>query len=427
MGTVLRSLGLSLLMGLCCKIYFETLTKRRRPKMKWLGSTSLLGFTLGFLVISFTRIPPFILQPVRLILIVFIVAQIYYQLRILQNFVLTVLLCAVFWMTEIFTGAVLYALPWGHVIPEQMIEPLAIGVLVLLTLLFHFRCRRRSRLRSDAGWIRFGYLPVCCMVVAVALSMVLWDSSAVNAAARLVVIMGFGVFFAISLYFTGDILEKEEEMQNLRLSQERTRNQMAVYQNMRRSYEQQRKFLHDYKNQLTCIQGLLAEGKEEETAGYVAKLAGSLKKSADTVNANHTVVNVVLNQKYRYAEEKGIAMVLAVNDLSGLTMEDEDLVTLLVNLLDNAIEACEKLEGGKKVIQFKMVQEEEQLILSVRNPVKEPVEIRENKVVNSGKQGPGHGIGLLNVEEVIKKNHGTSTLQCRDGWFHFAAMFPVQQ
>ena len=426
MGTVVKSLVLCLLMGLCCKIYFDTLAKRRTPGIKWLGSTSLPGFTLGFMVISFTRIPPYILQPVRMILIIFIAAQIYYQLRILQNFVLTVLFCAVFWMTEILTGAVLYALPRGPLIPEQMIEPLAIGVLVLLMLLFHIRCRKRGRLRS-AGWLRFGYLPVCSMVVAVALSMVLWDRSTVNAAARLVVIMGFAVFFGITLYFTGDILEKEEEMQNLRLSRERTRNQMAVYQSMQRSYEQQRKFLHDYKNQLTCIQGLLAEGKEEEAAGYAAKLAGSLKKSADTVNANHTVVNVVLNQKYRYAEEKGIAMVLAVNDLSGLAMEDEDLVTLLVNLLDNAIEACEKLEDGKKVIQFKMIQEEEQLILSVRNPVKAPVEIRGNKVVNSGKQGPGHGIGLLNVEEVIKRNHGTSTLQCRDGWFYFAAMFPVRQ
>ena len=377
--------------------------------MKWIGSTSLLGFTLGFLVISFTRIPPFILQPVRLILIVFIVAQIYYQLRILQNFVLTVLLCAVFWMTEIFTGAVLYALPWGHVIPEQMIEPLAIGVLVLLTLLFHFRCRRRSRLRSDAGWIRFGYLPVCCMVVAVALSMVLWDSSAVNAAARLVVIMGFGVFFAISLYFTGDILEKEEEMQNLRLFQERTRNQMAVYQNMRRSYEQQRKFLHDYKNQLTCIQGLLAEGKEEETAGYVAKLAGSLKKSADTVNANHTVVNVVLNQKYRYAEEKGIAMVLAVNDLSGLTMEDEDLVTLLVNLLDNAIEACEKQTS--KYIEVDINEVKKMILIKIVNSYNGE---KIDTSVTSKKEKTMHGIGIKNVKKIVAKYKGAYDMECED-------------
>lgn len=56
---------------------------------------------------------------------------------------------------------------------------------------------------------------------------------------------------------------------------------------------------------------------------------------------------------------------MSVNDLSGLTMKEEDIVTLLVNLLDNAMEACEKLDTGR-IIRLKMILEDGELTLSVK-------------------------------------------------------------
>lgn len=83
-------------------------------------------------------------------------------------------------------------------------------------------------------------------------------------------------------------------------------------------------------------------------------------------------------------QKKGIAMVMKIGDLSSLNLEEEDIVTLLVNLLDNAIEACDRLKDNK-IIQFKMILEEGQLILSVRNPVEEAVEIKEKTVLTTKK------------------------------------------
>lgn len=101
-------------------------------------------------------------------------------------------------------------------------------------------------------------------------------------------------------------------------------------------------------------------------------------------------------------------------------MPEEDLVTLLTNPLDNAIEACEKIIN--KTIQFKMVIEDDQLVLSVRNPVSSPVLIKSNTIVTSKKDSVYHGIGLSNVDAVVRKYHGTSVLKCEDGWFTFAAI-----
>ncbi|MCH1981187.1 GHKL domain-containing protein [Ruminococcus sp. OA3] len=327
-------------------------------------------------------------------------------------------------MASAASAAVFYALPVDHTISGEVVEGAADVVLLGLLLIFHYRYRKRSYILDRTRWIRFGYIPVISIVVIMALTVMTWQDDPFNSNVRVIVVLMFAVINGIILYCIGNILEKESDIYNLQLLQERTQNQMNIYQSMLRSYERQRRYLHDYKNQLNCIQGLLSEGKTQESIDYIAQLTGSLQKSADYINTNHTVVNVVLNQKYQYALEKDITMTLSVNDLSGLTFGEEDIVIILVNLLDNAIEACEELDGGR-VIQFKMTLEPEQLILSIRNPVKVPFIIRNKRLLSTKRKSSGHGIGLQNVDAVISRHGGSSVMQCENGWFYFSAVIPV--
>ena len=71
-----------------------------------------------------------------------------------------------------------------------------------------------------------------------------------------------------------------------------------------------------------------------------------------------------------------------------------------------------------------MTLEKGQLILSVHNPVKEPVLIKDNRVVSRERRGPRHGIGLMNVDSVIRKHGGDSVIKYDNGWFYFSAIIP---
>ena len=212
-------------------------------------------------------------------------------------------------------------------------------------------------------------------------------------------------------------------MQRLRLLQEKTQNQMLLYQGMQKSYDLQRRQLHDYKNQLGYIHGMLENGQTQNALSYISRLTGILSQSSSLINTGHEVVNIILNRKYQEASDKKITMTLAINDLSGLCISEEEIVILLGNLLDNAISACEKLDSGR-IIKFKMTLENGQLILSVRNPVKEPVLIKDNRVVTGRQRGSRHGMGLLNVDSVIRAHGGTSVLKYDNGWFYFSAIIP---
>ena len=424
MQILIRSLVLSLLTGFSCQLFFKTVLAERRKWPRRVCHTEILAYTAGFMLIAVTPIPPYLLQPVRVIIVLFLIAQFYYRTGVLRNLLAAVLFCGIYWLIFVILLAAVYLLP----LPESRavydgMEVMAELRLLSLVLFFRLIFRKRPRHFSGLRWEKFGFIPVLVMIVLMAVSMLVSNGNTVENYIRFTVVFGMAVLCVCIVYFAVWRLEKEEELRLMQLSGERVRNQMEMYRGMQKSYEQQRRLLHDYKNQLQSIQGMLERGGTEEALHYLSGLTGNLKRSVDLINTNHMVVNVVLNQKYQDALEKNIMMTMSVNNLSELAIGEEEIVTLLVNLLDNAIEACEKLTENR-VIQFKMTLEEEMLVLSVRNPVKEPVRINDGRPLTAKRDQDRHGIGLLNVDAVIRKYDGTSVIKCEDGWFYFAAMIP---
>lgn len=90
-----------------------------------------------------------------------------------------------------------------------------------------------------------------------------------------------------------------------------------------------------------------------------------------------------MNQKYTLAKSSGIDIDLSVNDLSSVKICPEHLVVLIANLLDNAIEACQRLDGERK-IQMTLVLEKDELFFSVLNTSKE-VKITGKTIATSKK------------------------------------------
>lgn len=427
---IVRVVCMSVVWALCCKMFFESVLPRRRMRYTWLEHTILPAFMAGFMLIATTRIPPYILQPIRLIVVVGVIAWCYFRAGIVKNLILALLFSAVYWLVSFVLVSIATLLPVTEYEKiSESLETVSIGIQLCLTMLFRYRYKNRLNRLTVSSRKIFVLFPIFSIIVIMAVSMMPWYGAAMvdyadYAGARVAVALGFAVINICIFYFLLDFLEKETEIQRLHIQEEHARNRLELYYTMQQSYEQQRKYLHDYKNQLTCLQDMLENGQVREACSYLDTLTGNFKKSIDHVNTNHTVVNVVLNRKYQEAADKGIAMTVVVNDLSELTMRTEEIVTLLVNLLDNAIEACEKVSGDK-VIQFKMTLEAREVVLSVRNPTAETVRIKDNRIVTSKRDKSLHGIGLLNIEEVIRKNNGTSVIKCEDGEFGFSAMIPL--
>ncbi|MFR3164684.1 MAG: hypothetical protein ACLTQG_22830 [Hungatella sp.] len=93
-------------------------------------------------------------------------------------------------------------------------EELSYSVLLCLMLVFHFRYRKKISGLTGAQWARFGYFPIFSMIVIMAISMMMGGGDT----ERLVAAAGFGVLNVIALYFIGNILEKDAQVQEMRLA-----------------------------------------------------------------------------------------------------------------------------------------------------------------------------------------------------------------
>ena len=424
MERYIKSLILSIMMGISCKEYYEAMLPKRKMRHGWIEQTAIFAFALGFMVISVTPIPPYILQPIRVIVITWIIGQIYFKAKWIYYPVLSVFFCGIIWMLSSIVVSILWLCPLEYHVIEYIFDPIWCMLLLFLMFGFSYRFKGKFNIFDKGKGIYFGIFPVISITFLMILSV--WGENEAGYNIRYILIIGFGIASILIFYFICSVLIKDAHMKSLQVENELVRNQMSMYRSMEQSYRQQQKYMHDYKNQLNCIQGLLEKGQVTESLNYIGELTGGIRKNTDYIDTNHVIVNVILNQKYQYALENGITMVINVNDLSHLVMRKEDLVILLSNLLDNAIEACKNI-AADKIIQLKMVIEEESLILSVRNPMNTLPKMEGKRILSSKKDKRNHGIGLLNIENVVRKNLGTSSIKCEDGYFSFSAMIPNEQ
>ena len=198
--------------------------------------------------------------------------------------------------------------------------------------------------------------------------------------------------------------------------------QTANMESARGLYEAQRKATHDFRAQLEVLGQLLQSQEYDAAAKYLDAVSGRQWDRLVLVDCHHPILNALFNTRAGAAEARGIEIRFVVNDLSALPFDQADLTVLLANLLDNAIEACEKC-SGPRAIEVRALKEEG-FFFSVRN-TSLPVVIRDGQIPTTKPNPRLHGFGLPNVKAIVAKYHGTCAIQYDGGWFQFAGDMPI--
>lgn len=222
-----------------------------------------------------------------------------------------------------------------------------------------------------------------------------------------------------------DLASKTRTLHEESLIQLQTTGQLQMYQHIMEDTEQLKKLSHDYNSQMECIQLLCEEEKFDELKSYLKNLNGNLRQSFDRIHTGHTIVDAILNSRYAEAVDKDILFVYQLGALSDLSLEPQDMVSLLSNLLSNAIEACEKIEKNR-YIKLKLIKEDGQLVLSLHNSYNGIVRYTDGELVTTKTDHPTiHGLGMKNVRQVIEKYNGYCAIRPSETEFYIAAIIPL--
>lgn len=318
---------------------------------------------------------------------------------------------------------------------ERLSEPLVNSMLGALSqmLLVCFimvlrRCviKRSSEMMTALEWIRFTIFPIFTIIVLVTL-LTSFEIPEDSKQKNILLCIAFGLLVMNIIVFCliNDILKREVQITESRMLWERVKNETGMYQTISENYDKQRKREHEYKNQLAFIAALARENRVDEINHYLKEYNNEIMLHIDLIDTNNVFVNAILNSKYQEAREKGIVFVVKVNDLSGLRIKDEDIVLILSNLLNNAIEASEECENP--VIKLKFIKEGYQIIISVANTFsKKPVVIGSRYVTTKTEETDRHGIGLENIKETVEKYNGSCVIKHDDNNFRVAILIHNQ-
>lgn len=159
------------------------------------------------------------------------------------------------------------------------------------------------------------------------------------------------------------------------------------------------------------------------TNGVVCLLTENTVMNSAILNTHNPLLDALLSKKYEEAARKGVMMYFDLSDLKDIPLDRTHLVIVVSNLLNNAIEAA--AQAAPPEVHVRMKKTEGELVISVRNRVRQNVEIPEGQLPRSTKREPGHGMGLANVCAVLEAHNAEYTLSCRDNWFRFTCAFPT--
>jgi len=187
--------------------------------------------------------------------------------------------------------------------------------------------------------------------------------------------------------------------------------------------EELRRFRHDYRNHMIVVNAYLRAGRVDEASTYLAAISSRVDGIMNKIVTGNFVADAILNHKAVTAAEDAIALTFE-GAIPGDGIENEDLCTILANLLDNAIEACRKLPAAaEKQIKVKGTGLNDTFLLHVENPTV----LTAAPAKTTKRDSRNHGIGLRNVTRVAKRYDGSVSCSVDNGIFSADVRLCLQQ
>ncbi len=176
------------------------------------------------------------------------------------------------------------------------------------------------------------------------------------------------------------------------------------------------KIRHDYKNHISVGLSLLKSGETVEAQQYLSKYSNQeLSKIYVYVDTSNDFINAVINDKFRLCAEKGITPEAEISFVEQ-KVDDIDLCSVLFNLLDNAIEACEKLDKERR-IKLVMFQHKAYLVVRVINTADDSMIEKNTELITTKTDKKNHGMGTKIVSEIARKYNGFFNTEQKCGSF----------
>lgn len=198
------------------------------------------------------------------------------------------------------------------------------------------------------------------------------------------------------------------------------------FENIQASMKTLRQWKHDYHHHTQAMQMLLENEQYSELNKYLAQLNANFINLTSMVSTGHPTLDAILSSKILIAKSQGITVEETIFLPEKLFIPQTDLCVILGNLLDNALEACNKpnlqqppylnitIKIHKGMLYFKVINSSNGIYVFDKNNLL------------STKKRPEHGYGFKNIKEIVENYGGFFNYEPQNSSFAATIMIPLQ-
>lgn len=207
------------------------------------------------------------------------------------------------------------------------------------------------------------------------------------------------------IYYEYSIV-KQNETENIILSQEKQILKKEHYQHLETAYKEYNELIHDMNRYIEALLVLEKDHEHDNTLELIETIKKHISAGDTNIYCNRPVLNALLKTRENKARELNIPFDLFIEPGFDIgTVDDFDLIGILSNLIDNALEATAQC-GGNRMVQIKMytVNDGNQKFILIINSTN--TDKTKNIRLTPWPNKYQHGIGLKNVKKLVEKNQG---------------------
>lgn len=231
--------------------------------------------------------------------------------------------------------------------------------------------------------------------------------------------LGLWVISLLTYYLFYTIVRGTEENERLLAMNQKVEMESEKYQTNLINYEELRTIRHEIKNHNFYMKALLDEGKIDEMRKYLEKVTAQGSKFLKTYDSGNYAIDVVMTHELAAAKNRGVTIQTAIIVPKKLPFSDDDLCSLLSNLLENAIESAAKSGVEQPTVHIHAMPKQEVLLIRVENPVDLSISPRRRLSLETTKSDHRevHGYGTKIIRRIAQKYNGSVQFSLQDGIF----------
>ena len=299
-------------------------------------------------------------------------------------------------------------------------EAYAIGTFLtrffVLTIILVFEWKKKSisiSYLTPKYLILLSILPITTIILSILMSQVIIviDSSDLK-----LTFVFANMFLILSNTITFEIIHNQNKLAKseyeLKLLKDNINEQTKHYVNLQSSHEEIRQLRHNLRS--ICI-GTIAELKSGKIENAISELQNSMditEQSSKVIDTGHPSIDAIIENELNKCDELKISTDISYQYAEPITANEIDLAVIVGNILDNAIEACQKVTNLNKEIWGSITVDKQNIIINIKNTAES-----SNNLKTSKANKKSHGYGLKSIKHIAKKYNGYAKFSFENNTF----------